>query len=120
MSAIDDIAAERSRQVTQEGWSPAHDDEHVNGEMATAAAVYALHPFHWHFVIESRSGRRLMSWRDFWPWSEAWFKPTNRRRNLVKAAALIVAEIERLDRAAGPTSESAHPGLAHAQAGGDA
>ena len=35
-----------------------------------------------------------------WPWDEKWFKrsPDNRRLELIKAAALIIAEIERLDR----------------------
>ena len=37
--------------------------------------------------------------RDLWPWAASWWKPKNRRRDLVRAAALIVAEIERIDRA---------------------
>ena len=84
--AARDVLAERRRQVGQEGWTPAHDDEHANGELATAAGAYALFndnapaPF-------------------FWPWDASWWKPTGRRRNLVKAGALILAEIERLDRA---------------------
>jgi hypothetical protein len=39
------------------------------------------------------------SWLQIWPWDRKWWKPTDRRRDLVKAAALILAEIERLDRA---------------------
>ena len=35
------------------------------------------------------------------PWDGKGWQPTTYRRNLVKAGALIVAEIERLDRAAG-------------------
>lgn len=37
-----------------------------------------------------------------WPrsWSRAWWKPKNPRRDLVRAAALLIAEIERLDRRA--------------------
>ena len=35
-----------------------------------------------------------------WPWDAAWWKPATRQRNLVKATALIVAEIERNKRAA--------------------
>ncbi|HHW2459226.1 TPA: AAA family ATPase [Pseudomonas aeruginosa] len=35
-----------------------------------------------------------------WPWDEQWWKPTSARRDLVKACALALAEIERLDRAA--------------------
>jgi hypothetical protein len=34
-----------------------------------------------------------------WPWSPDWWKPRDARRNLERAAALIIAEIERLDRA---------------------
>jgi hypothetical protein len=36
---------------------------------------------------------------EFWPWSLHWWKPKSPRRDLIRAAALIVAEIERLDRA---------------------
>jgi hypothetical protein len=35
-----------------------------------------------------------------WPWATAWWKPRDRRRNLVRAAALVLADIERIDRAA--------------------
>ncbi|MEB3421767.1 hypothetical protein VK682_24660 [Salipiger manganoxidans] len=50
------------------------------------------------------------AWLQLWPWDRKWWKPTTPRRDLVKAGALIVAEIERLDRAA----------LRAAQEGGDA
>jgi hypothetical protein len=82
-TAITEIAAERSRQVEVEGWTLEHDDAHDSGELADAAACYAL-------------GRKMPS---IWPWAEEWWKPSDRRRNLIKAGALIVAEIERLDRA---------------------
>jgi len=101
--ALTDIAAERQRQIGGEGWTPEHDDAHTDGSMATAAAVYALHPFQWHLVISERfNGRnkdRLLALSDFWPWDLKWWKPKDRRCNLVRAGALIVAEIERLDRA---------------------
>ncbi|HHG5326055.1 TPA: hypothetical protein ACPWPG_001447 [Pseudomonas aeruginosa] len=35
-----------------------------------------------------------------WPWDEQWWKPSTARRDMVKACALALAEIERLDRAA--------------------
>ena len=35
----------------------------------------------------------------YWPWEPRWWKPKNPRRDLVRAAALLIAEIERLDRA---------------------
>lgn len=37
-----EIAAERKRQVEVEGWTSIHDDGHGKGEMAAAAACYAL------------------------------------------------------------------------------
>ncbi|PCB37801.1 hypothetical protein CJT89_33510, partial [Pseudomonas aeruginosa] len=43
-----------------------------------------------------------------WPWDEQWWKPSTARRDLVKACALALAEIERLDRAC--ISQSPQPG----------
>lgn len=98
--ALNDVIAERQRQITTEGWTPEHDDQHSDNELAGAAACYAMnmHDFYIHYTDE-------LNWSeapkpDDWPWSEEWWKPTNPRRDLVKAAALILAEIERLDRAA--------------------
>ena len=92
--AARDIVAERVRQVVKEGWLPSHDDQHTFGELAAAAACYITN------VCEGGDpegeGRPPFGW----PWSRAWWKPTNPRRDLVKAGALILAEIERLDRAA--------------------
>lgn len=85
-----DILEERRRQVETEGWTPEHDDEHSKGEMAAAAACYALNA--------SVPMPKLMP--SYWPWATEWWKPTNPRRDLVKSAALLLAEIERLDRAA--------------------
>ena len=86
--AVLDVAAERRRQIEAEGWTPEHDDEHVAGELATAGASYAL----------VAVGYGLLALRT-WPWP-AGLKPTTPRRDLVKAGALILAEIERLDRMA--------------------
>lgn len=89
---VDDITAERQRQIDAEGWTFAHDDQHNNGELARAAASYALGKH----TIGNIGGATI----HLWPWEDFWFKATDQRRNLVKAAALIIAEIERLDRAA--------------------
>lgn len=80
-----EIQAERERQKTLSGWSESHDDGHAEGEMALAAACYAAH--------DGLSGVPRQ-----WPWDERWWNPSTRRRNLIKAAALLVAEIERVDR----------------------
>ncbi len=87
--AARDVLAARQRQITAEGWTPEHDDAHGSREMAVAAACYALGAT---FV----SGSHI----DIWPWDSSWWKPRDDRRNLVRAGALILAEIERLDRAA--------------------
>lgn len=101
-AAATDVLAERQRQVSAEGWTPAHDDQHKNNDLAFAASCYAFHaaaaswdleddgiPYDSHPVPKQ------------WPWDPSWWKPTDARRDLVKAGALILAEIERLDRAAG-------------------
>ncbi|HGS8169849.1 TPA: hypothetical protein ACMFTJ_001766 [Pseudomonas aeruginosa] len=97
-----DVQAERRRQVEAEGWTPEHDDEHADGQMAQAAGCYALH-----------AGGIGTDWPDgrqngaalFWPWDKDSWKPTTPRRDLVKACALALAEIERLDRAAATQGE---------------
>jgi hypothetical protein len=92
--ALEDIAAERDRQIKTERWTPKHDDMHSREELAIAAACYALGTAG---VYDHRSDRVAM----LWPWGPKRWKPSdNRRRDLVKAGALIVAEIERLDRVA--------------------
>jgi len=87
---------ERSRQVSEEGWTAKHDDRHATGEISRAAAAYAYEAGR---TYRQRSLDRY-SPPPAWPWDDSWWKPTDRRRDLIKAAALIIAEIERLDRAA--------------------
>lgn len=92
MSAIEDITAERKRQIESEGWTPEHDNTHMDGMMATAGATYALNAYGMAWASRPEGVPYT------WPWGREWWKPSNPRRDLVKAAALIVAEIERLDR----------------------
>lgn len=90
--AILDVMGERQRQQSVEGWTPEHDDEHCSGELAMAAVCYINDT-----GAVNRNGGKPWGW----PWDASWWKPDTRRRNLVKAGALILAEIERIDRAAG-------------------
>lgn len=99
-TAMFDVIAERLRQQEKEGWSPEHDNAHKNGELAGAAACYVLHGLDAKIQNIQLGHRVVQLARDLWPWGMFWWKPTDRRRDLVKAAALIIAEIERLDRAA--------------------
>lgn len=93
--ALEDIATERARQVQQEGWTSEHDDAHARGELALAAAGYAeaAGNVHRDIIADFRPSLPFG-----WPWDPRWWKPTDRRRDLVKAGALILAEIERIDR----------------------
>ncbi|EPB6943443.1 TPA: coiled-coil domain-containing protein [Pseudomonas aeruginosa] len=90
-----DVQAERRRQITAEGWTPEHDDEHSHGQIARAAACYALAG-----SSAPNDGTAALLVSLAWPWDEQWWKPTTVRRDMVKACALALAEIERLDRAA--------------------
>lgn len=105
--AANDVLAERRRQIEAEGWTAEHDDTHSRGELASAAACYATELDLWTgYEQADRKGRAtLISAERVWPWS-GWWKPTDRRRNLVKAGALILAEIERLDRLPAPPASS--------------
>lgn len=99
--AIGDIADERRRQIDAEGWTPEHDDEHGDGEMADAAACYAAtSDLFAADLIDEGQPDSMIVYRSVWPWDAEWWKPKDRRRDLVRAAALIVAEIERIDRKA--------------------
>ncbi|MDU4250512.1 hypothetical protein [Pseudomonas sp.] len=92
-----DVQTERRRQVETEGWSPEHDDEHACDEIAAFACLYAMPPAARDWDASSTGygetlGQALLpeNWRP---------KLGDRRRELIKAGALILAEIERLDRA---------------------
>jgi hypothetical protein len=99
-AAITLIANERSRQMTQEGYSTEHDDTHQCGELAIAAGAYVRAS-----VLQSR-GKPLAMIQSAvpagaipFPWEDNYWKPSDDQiRNLVKAGALIVAEIQRLQR----------------------
>lgn len=90
--ALLDVIAERQRQRSVEGWTSEHDDGYSNGELAMAAICY---------INETGTVNRNGGKPWGWPWDASWWKPDARRRNLVKACALVLAEIERIDRAAG-------------------
>lgn len=96
------IAEERTRQIEREGWSPEHDDfEHADGALATAAGCYATlagaqQKFGTPDVTKVNPPRQ-------WPWEPHWWKPSNDEiKNLVRAGALIAAEIDRLQRSKSP------------------
>lgn len=90
--AASDVLAERQRQITAEGYDSGHDDMATRGQLAIAAGCYAMWSGH-----PALMGR--FSWKAFFPWDWKYWKPSTPRHNLIRAGALILAEIERLDRA---------------------
>jgi hypothetical protein len=88
------IAVERAAQLLREGFTPKHDAEHVQGELADAAACYALIASY-----QARTGMKDVSGHVpplGWPWEAAWWKPSAEpMKNLVRAGALLAAEIDR-------------------------
>lgn len=82
MTGIELIAEERRRQIRLEGFTPVGDKGYQENELVRAAVCYAL------------GGVGISGIR--WPFSQRWWKPGSRVRNLAKAGALIAAEIDRV------------------------
>lgn len=108
-TALQLIHEERERQINVKGWTPEHDRHHTAGELANAAASYALTPdIRLKLAIQEspRITKFAVCLGDhkelcppiIWPFEEDAFKatPEDRLRELAKAGALIVAEMERL------------------------
>lgn len=95
------IADERIRQIDEEGWTPEHDDQHVNYELRRAARCYALPGLNATSKVP-----------EGWPWAPEWWKPSDHPlRNIVRAGALIAAEIDRMLRQAGEPVEVDKPAV---------
>lgn len=96
---IELIAEERKRQIEVEGWTADHDENHDAGQLAAAAVCYASEAAY-------QEGEGMFGVREvgpdipeLWPWDVEWWKPSKDSvRNLVKAGALIAAEIDRIQR----------------------
>lgn len=109
MKAIDLIKEERKRQISEEGFTESHDDRHTSGEIGDAAICYASAAAKMARGESLEYVRECVSAMDRgfpWPWEESWWNPSSTQiKNLIKAGALIVAEIERLQRAEEKASE---------------
>lgn len=93
------IAQERRGQIEREGYAPSEDDEYTGGELVQAAVAYAL----WGVSGAETDADRRAHLAVHWPgtWNPAAFKPRDDRANLVRAGALIAAELDRMDREEG-------------------
>lgn len=112
VSIAQELWAERGRQMFAEGFSRDGDDLYAAGELERAAAAYAfaasVPPEMRGWLETDRMEPRPRplggDWiidmvRRLWPWGFEWWKPKEQRRDLVRAGALIIAAIERIDRA---------------------
>ena len=118
MSVIDEVAAERERQIEEKGFTPERDDFlYRRGELRMAGISYALRsgnhgdtPIYAGIGLAPLQADRNCGWIGLggllWPWPD-WEFPYHetQRARLVKAAALLVAEIEQMDRAALKTAK---------------
>ena len=109
-----DVLDERVRHAREAGWTNDHDDGHRNGQLAMAAACYAApEPIytkrgatqepHYRSRLAILGFIEEPAYDDPFPWADEYDKRGrhDRRRRLVIAGALILAEIERLDRLEG-------------------
>lgn len=93
-NGIDLIREEQERQIMEEGWTKEHDDSHSPGALALAGSCYAeaaamrLAPIAFRPDVEEIP--------ENWPWEPQWWKPKNTLRDLVRAGALIAAELDKM------------------------
>ncbi len=92
-AGIQELLVERRRQVRVEGLDPERDQQYEEGELADAAATYA----YWAYHLGQRKGTLDQTPRTWTLPPEQW-KPASQRQMLIKAGALILAELDRLDR----------------------
>ena len=92
MTPMQEIKAERRRQIEAEGWTPEHDDQHDNGELLRVAVIYMQNAT--GFPIPLQDDGRPSGW----PWDAKWWKPKTPHRDLVRAGALCLAEKDRCIR----------------------
>lgn len=101
LTGVELISDERRRQVEVEGWSSERDVKvHKDGGLALASMCYIM-DYYGH--LDSTAFRSFCCEfaRESWPWYFKYWKPTtpnNSIKPLVKAGALIAAEIDRLQR----------------------
>lgn len=115
-TGIELIADERQRQIDNENYTLEHDLQYSEGELARAAACYAM-------TSEERKKYQsldVVNYRWFprwWPWSASFWKPTpeDRIKELVKAGALVAAEIDRLNNYSGCSDSIFENGLSDSE-----
>lgn len=91
------IADERQRQVHSEGFSAENDADYKAGVLANAALAY-LQVAAMDLAAGGRTHIATETPPACWPWHRLWWKPQDTRRDLVRAGALIAAQLDAIDR----------------------
>jgi hypothetical protein len=94
MTGTELIEMEREHQI-ERGFDTKNDAVYTSNELIDAAEAHMSHGVQDDDYCLAT-----------WPWDYQFFKPTSRLENLVKAGALIAAEIDRLQHA-NPTDGAA-------------
>lgn len=95
LKGTNDVYKERLRQI-EIGYGTDNDDSYIGGELAAAGGCYAFHAaVVLHEGTPPSYGDNPPGW---WPFNASSWKPETARENLIKAAALIIAEIDKIDR----------------------
>ena len=94
------IAQERARQIEVEGYTPENDARLADGQLAIAAACYALADLPTKVWKRKKLSKGGIAFEDGWPLNPEVDKREkgDRLKNLIKAGALIAAEIDRIKR----------------------
>ena len=90
------IAEERERQQYEEGHTSVHDDLLDDGDLTRAAMAYLQADD----TDLRQNGEGFTAAWSYWPWEREWWKPKDRLSNLIRAGALIAAEIDKMQRKA--------------------
>lgn len=101
-AGLADVLAERVRQIDVEGFTLAHDLAHHPGGLALAAASYLNTAID---QLVHGTEHDATEEPDTWPWEREAWRPGDARANLVKALAIGLATLDRVD-AARPTEEA--------------
>ena len=85
------VLDERKKQILKYNFDPKHDDLYQDHELENAAICYLN-------AVIFHNHPNIMEPPYHWPWHKSWWKPKSKRENLVRAIALGIAALERMDR----------------------
>lgn len=93
------IQEERRRQIYEENHAIEFDDTHTKSELLRAALTYEN-------CVYAKEIQGDIIAPETWPWPAKWFKPKSYKSNLIRAGALVEAEIDRKERWVAPFEAS--------------